>query len=564
MPYTYKKVEIPHNWLAAPSLMGVEPLALEILAARGVKTVQEAKEVLFPSFKAVVENTDIKDMDKVIEKLEQAINEKLPITVYQDYDVDGCMACAVMVENLRRFGAIVHFYGNDRFVDGYGMCPHGVDSLMKRFPDTKIILTVDNGIVAFDGIQRANELGLTVLVTDHHEPGEALPPAYAVVDPKRKDESYPFHDLCGTGLALKVMIALSKRMKRDLNLVIQSADMAALATVADVVPMLGENRAIVKYGLSLINDGVRPAFRVLNSVKKVSHVTAHETLAFTYAPMINAVSRMGKDTSRIVRMFLSDNISKLEEDVLWLDDINEMRKEETKQEMEYAEEIIQKNGFDKDHPPTSIVVFHPSFQEGIVGIVAGKIKAAYNCPTVVFSPAEHGMIKASARSTPGLDIKQAFDAMADIMVNYGGHAMAAGITIMKKDYDEFCERFDKIVKSDMDVTKNAVTTPIDVVVQAKELKENTVRDLSVLEPYGEGFPEPMIGLIANVDSVRYMGTDQQHVKYTDSAADVSIITWNGAESAKKRSSFPKKFVGHVSLNEFRGHVSVQMITDSGD
>ena len=175
MPYTYKKAEIPHDWLAAPSLMGVEPLALEILAARGIKTVQEAKEVLFPAFKAVVENTDIKDMDKVVEKLEQAINEKLPITVYQDYDVDGCMACAVMVENLRRFGAIVHFYGNDRFVDGYGMCPHGVDSLMKRFPDTKIILTVDNGIVAFDGIQRANELGLTVLVTDHHEPGEALP-----------------------------------------------------------------------------------------------------------------------------------------------------------------------------------------------------------------------------------------------------------------------------------------------------------------------------------------------------------------------------------------------------
>lgn len=562
MPYTYKKTEIPSDWLAAPSLMGVDPLALEILAARGIKTVQEAKDILFPSFKIVVENTEIKDMDKLVEKLEQAIYEKLPITVYQDYDVDGCMACAVMVENLRRFGGIVHYYGNDRFVDGYGMCPHGVDSLMKKFPDTKIILTVDNGIVAFDGIERANELGLTVLVTDHHEPGENLPAAYAVVDPKRKDETYPFHDLCGTGLALKTMIALSKKMKRDLNLVTQSADMAALATVADVVPMVGENRAIVKYGLQLINDGVRPAFRVLNSVKKISHVTAHETLAFTYAPMINAVSRMGKDTSRIVRMFLTDNISKLEDDVLWLDDINEMRKSETKQEMKYAEEIIQQKGFDKDHLPSSVVVFHPSFQEGIVGIVAGKIKGAYNCPTVVFAPADNGMIKASARSTPGLDIKQAFDSMADIMVNYGGHAMAAGLTIMEKDYQEFCDRFEEIVKRDMDVTKNVKTTPIDVVVQAKDLKEETVRDLSVLEPYGEGFPEPLLGLVANVDSVRYMGTEQQHVKYIDSSADVSIITWNGAEAAKNRTSFPKKFVGHVSLNEFRGIVSVQMITDS--
>lgn len=562
MPYSYTKATIPSDWLTAPSLMGIDPLALEILAARGVKTVQEAKEMLFPVFKQVVENTNLKDMDKVVEKLAQAVNEKLPITVYQDYDVDGCMACAIMVENLRRFGAEVNFYGNDRLVDGYGMCPNGVDMLMKRFPQTKIILTVDNGIVAFDGIKRANDLGLTVLVTDHHEPGQELPPAYAVVDPKRKDEIYPFHDLCGAGIALKTMFALSKKLRRDLNFITQSADMAALATVADVVPMAGENRAIVKYGLKLINDGVRPAFRVMSSVKDIVHITAHETLAFTYAPMINAVSRMGGDTDRIVNMFLSNDISRLERDVLWLDELNERRKNETKREMEFADESIQKKGLAPGVSPGSIVVYHPDFQEGIVGIVAGRLKETYQCPAVVFAPAGNGLIKASARSMPGLDIKAALDSMADIMVNYGGHAMAAGITIQEKDYQEFCDRFEKIVDCDMDVTKNVEVTPIDVVIPAQDLSEETVRGLSVLEPFGEGFREPLVGLIANVDSVRYMGSEQQHVKYTDSAAGVSIITWGGAEAARKRSTYPKKFVGHVSLNEFNGRVSVQMITDN--
>lgn len=560
MPYSYTKATIPGEWLAAPSLMGVDPLALEILAARGAKTVDEAKEILFPSFNQVVENLTLKDMDKVVDKLVQAIEEKLPITIYQDYDVDGCMACSIMMENLRRFGAVVNFYGNDRLVDGYGMCPNGVDSLLAKFPETKIILTVDNGIVAFDGIERANALGLTVLVTDHHEPGEKLPPAYAIVNPKRTDETYPFHDLCGAGIALKTMLALSKKMRRDLNFVTQSADLAALATVADVVPMVGENRAIVKYGLQLINDGVRPAFRVMSSEMGIAHVTAHETMAFTYAPMINAVSRMGENTDRIVQMFLSDNIPQLEQDVRWLDKLNEKRKEETKREMEIAEKAVMQMNLAPNTSPSSIIVFHPDFQEGIIGIVAGRLKASYHCPVVVFAPAGNGLIKASARSMPGLDIKSALDGLSDIMVNYGGHAMAAGITIQERDYPAFCTRFKEIAARNMDESKNEETIPIDAVIHASDLNEETVRGLSVLEPFGEGFREPLFGLIANVDTVRYMGSEQQHVKYTDSSSGVSIITWGGAAEAKRRTSFPKKFVGHIGLNEFNGRVSVQMIT----
>lgn len=552
--YRYSKAAIPEEWTKNPALFGIDPLALEVLAARNFKTVDEVRTFLFPQFSSTMENTALMDMDKLTDMLVKAIQNKLPITIYQDYDVDGCMACVVMLENLRRFGAIVNYYGNDRLVDGYGMCPNGVQQILNKYPETKIILTVDNGIVAYDGIQYANEHGLTVLVTDHHEPGKTLPPAYAVVDPKRKDESYPFRDFCGAGVALKTMFALSKKMKRDMDLIAQSVDLVALATVADVVPVIGENRIFVKQGLKLINDGVRPAFRVLNAVKNVAHVTAHNTLAFLYAPMINAVSRMGHNTDKIVEMFLSENIPSLENQVLWLDKINQDRKKETEKECKIALENLPET-------PKNIVIYDPSFQEGVIGIVAGRLKSQYNCPAIVFAPAEHGLMKASARSVPGLNMKETLDKMADILENYGGHPMAAGITIHQKNFAEFQKRFQALVEKDMDESKNIEIQTIDAVLKTTELSEALIRGLTILEPYGEGFKEPLIGLVANISSVRYMGSEQQHVKYTDDVANVSVITWGGGEKARKRKSFPKKFVGHLGLNEFMGHVSVQMIAE---
>lgn len=562
MSYSYTKATVPSDWLTDPALAGIEPLALEILAARGVKTAREASDLLFPSFKQVVEHTDLKDMDKTVDRLMEAIRNNEQIVIYQDYDADGCMAAAIMVENLRQFGAkTVETYVNDRMIDGYGMCPNGVDQIMKQYPGTKVILTVDNGIVAHEGVKQANRYGVDVLVTDHHEPGAVLPPAYAVVDPKRADETYPFHDLCGAGIALKAMFALAKKLKKNLSNVALSADLAAVATVADVVPMIGENRAIVKEGLKLINEGRREVFQVLSSVKDISHVTAHETIAFKYAPMINAVSRMGDDPRRVVNMFLTQENDFLWRDVEWLDEMNEERRAETDHEMAYAAQAVKDKNLKPGTTPTSIIIYDESFQEGVIGIVAGRLKEEYQCPAVVFAKADYGMIKASARSVPGLNMKETLDQLSDIMINYGGHAMAAGFTIRERDYKTFCTRFDEIVARDMDVTKNDEVTPIDAVVSASDLNEEVVRGLSVLEPFGEGFREPLFGLVANVDAVKYMGKEQNHVKYTDSNAGVSILTWGGAEAAKKRKAYPKKFVGRLSLNEFRGHVSVQMITD---
>ena len=561
MAYTYNPIPIPSEWLDDPVLARTQPLVLQILANRGLQTVEEVSECLFPDFSIVIKDAGLKDMDKLVERLARALSFHEKIVVYHDYDVDGICACTIMVENLRRMGGDVEFYANDRFVDGFGMCPNGVEQIMQRWPETKVILTVDNGIVAFDGVDAANKLGVDVLITDHHEPEITLPSAYAVVDPKRQDETYPFRDFCGAGLALKAMFALALCLRKDVSEVYRSVDLAALATVADVVPLHGENRTIVREGTHALTDGDRPAIKVLNTIKKAARVTAHGTVAFTYAPMINAVSRLGQDTRNVIEFFMELDEMNCRKTALWLDELNEQRKSETTREVDISENLLTA---ENNPNPECIVLYNDNFAEGIVGIVAGRLKSKYNVPVIVFAPSEPGLIKASARSVPGLNLIETLMMLPEYTVKCGGHAAAAGLTIKKADFDAFKEAFTKLCHERNDVSKNNVSTPIDAVVDSSALNEEVVRSLSALEPFGEGFPEPLFGLTANIDEVRFMGQGQKHVKYTDNSQDVSIIEWGGGDKARARTKPPRKFVGRLELNEFNGHVSVQMIVDQGN
>ena len=210
------------------------------------------------------------------------------------------------------------------------------------------------------------------------------------------------------------------------------------------------------------------------------------------------------------------------------------------------------------------MLYNDNFEEGIVGIVAGRLKSKYNVPVIVFAPSEPGLIKASARSVPGLNLIETLMMLPEYTVKCGGHAAAAGLTIKKADFDAFKEAFTKLCHERNDVSKNNISTPIDAVVDSSALNEEVVRSLSALEPFGEGFPEPLFGLTANIDAVRFMGQGQKHVKYTDSVHDVSIIEWGGGDKARAKTKPPRKFVGHLELNEFNGHVSVQMIVDQGN
>lgn len=556
MKYTYAEKEIPKAWASDDVLSALSPLTQKILANRGFVDVEETKVFIRAEFNDVVNGTNLADIDKLTHRLAEAVQNKEHIIVYQDYDVDGCAACAIAVENLRRFGAIVDYYSNDRIVDGFGLCVNGIKNIVREFPDTKVILTVDNGIVAFDGVNEANALGLTVLITDHHSPADTLPAAYAIVNPKQHDETYPFKDFCGAGVILKVMFALAGLLGQDKSEVCKSIDLAAMATVADVVPMAGENRAITREGMKSLNAGTRVFIRCLNESKNIKNVTAHDTVAFLYAPMINAVSRMGYNVRDVVSMLISDDADFCMKSAVWLNDVNQQRKAEKEAEMKIAAAELSTIG----EKPNCIVLYNENFKEGIIGILAGNLKEKYKCPAIVFAPAEDGSLKASARSTPGLNIIQTLKQLPQFMLACGGHALAAGFSIRKDAFEEFKEAFEMLVDENMDASLNVESRAIDAVVPAGSITVKAINELKAMEPYGEGFSEPLIGVTANIISTRFMGAEKQHVKYVDESG-FAIIKWNGAERAKQMAAAPRKFVGRLAVNEYNGITSPQMVSE---
>ena len=552
--YTLSDKHMPTEQLNE-ELKLVNPVCLDILYHRGFTTNAQIRDILFPSYQDAIRPLGCKDEEPAIRCLANAIRSGHEIVVYRDYDVAGISAGALAVETLTALGAKVRHYANEREVDGYGICKNGIDTILQRWPDTKVILTVDNGIVANEAITYAVDKGLTVVVTDHHEPGAELPAgAAAVIDLKRKDEVYPYHDLCGCGLIFRVMLDLYRYMKRDPSPVFQTVDLVAFATVADVVPLIGENRAFVKEGIQVIESGQRPFFKALATVFNVTEISAHYTLAFQFVPTINSLSRLGADTDQAVEAMLSNDYTFVEAKVKEFQEINKQRKDETKQQVELAMEMV-----DKDNTDSAIVICSSEFSAGIVGIIAGRLKEEFWKPVIVLSDAGDGTMHGSGRSIDGLDLKETLDKCSSLLMGYGGHTKAAGLTVSATNFEAFKNKFIGLANEALAGEDLKPTVELATVLSEDSLTEQLVRDLSILEPYGEGFSEPVFGLKAQPDSVRFMGTENQHVKYICSKSQLAIIAWNTAEKVRGKTSLPCKFIGKPSLNVWKGNVSVQFI-----
>lgn len=550
--YTFNNEHFPESQITG-DLACVNPICLDILWRRGIRDSKTALAFLRPHFDSFVNSGMLVDMDKAVLALADAMANNRHVVIYQDYDADGCCACAISVECLRELGIRTDYYCNDRAIDGFGLCKNGIDNILTKYPDVSLIMTVDNGIVAVDATEYAKSKGLTVIITDHHEPGDILPDAAAVVNAKRHDETHGYHDYCGAGVAMKLMIALYRHLGHSIEPVLKTADIAALATVADVVPLLGENRALVQEGLRLIVNNTRPAFAAMNRVMQPKVISAQSTLAFCYAPMVNALSRMGEDTGLAVELLLCKDDDEAGEMVLKLKALNEERKELTDTQRQIAMSMV-----DPDNLPPAIVLYHPSFSEGLVGIIAGRLKEDFNRPVVVFADSVDGELKGSCRSTDDVNIKEVLDSISQHILRHGGHAKAAGLSIDKTKLSAFTKALCEAVAPLL--TTEDVYMPIDAVVDASELTPKFITELRILEPYGEGFREPLFGLNAHCDAIRHMGSEGQHVKLTSRDHAVSIIKWNGTEEYDRKTKLPSKFVGHPALNEWQGMVSVQFIS----
>ena len=534
---------------------GLNPWLARCLAWRGVDTDMVAfeKHRLLPY-------SGLKGMDKMSFSLAKAVASGDKIVVVADYDCDGATACAIAVSGLRAFGGNVDFVVPNRFIHGYGLTPSVVDVVVERFPTVKWIVTVDNGIASVEGVAAANAKGLKVLVTDHHLPGSTLPDAEAIVNPNQPGCTFESKNLAGCGVMYYVLAAVRDVLSKN-NALPASApgmaewlDLVALGTVADVVRLDANNRWLVQQGLKRIRQGAtRPGIIALfEAAKRRPDAARAQDFGFGLGPRINAAGRL-EDMSVGIQCLLSTDEPTAWELALSLDDLNRRRRQIEDGMKEIAEEALslpgQENRFTR-------VAYGPAFHEGVVGIVAGRIKEQSGVPTVVFAPAqEEGLIKGSGRSIPEVHLRDVLDLVHKrgngLFVKFGGHAMAAGVTLPLDRLEDFKALFEEATQQWLSGKLPQRFIEIDGELPASSLADQGTVDAISRQVWGQGFDEPIWEGVFEVEDANLVGADKNHLKMLvsiDGERFTAMQFFNDKLPASQRLRLAYK----LSVNEFRG------------
>ena len=553
-----KKLRILKN----DNRISLSDFSLEYLVLNGYDTAEKIIKHMYYKECDIPDVRQLSDAELFIKRLKEAYQKNEKIIIYSDYDADGIDAAVIAVRALRKIGADVDYFINNRFTEGYGLSPQGIKRMLHEFPNTKLVVTCDNGIVAFDGIEYAKEQGIDVIVSDHHETEKSgkLPNAIAVVDAHRPDDTYPFKGLCGAGLIFKLM----KGLYEELSLVPQDLDYllpyVAVATVADVVELTEENRYYVKQGLKRIKDEELACFTALNKILLPSNIN-EETIGYTYAPILNAIGRVRGEVSYAVDFFLEDDEQKcmLMADKMIL--INEQRKELCNVEKNLSDKMICEEDSLKDG---ILILASDKFHEGIVGITAGRLKEQYNMPAIIFAIEKGtGYLKGSARSVEGFDMKKAFDMINVPIEKYGGHAAAAGITIRPEYFSMFKKALADLVNSSFYSKVSEPVVRIDFAITEKDINMRMLNALNTeLRPFGESFPAPVIGLKEFMaESICLMpnnSDEKKHVKMSTNKLD--ILWFNGYKQFEQMGMpFHIKAIGTLGTNIYKTRLKYQFI-----
>ncbi len=516
---------------------GLTEQTVRILYARGVDSVSKINRFMSPSAKHFLDPFLLSGMREAVELIAQARNEGKTVAVFGDYDADGVCACAIMYHALRDFGIDAHVYVPER-TDGYGLSVEAVERIFEDC-NPELFITVDCGISCAKEAQYIYELGCDLIVTDHHELPEVLPDCI-VINPKLEDE-YPYDNLCGAGVAFKVACALIGEKAHEY------LDFATLATVADSVPLLGENRDIVTEGLKLFNNRLRPCFGTLMG-KNYDGITA-QTLAFTVAPRVNAAGRMG-DAQAAFRLFISQNENEIYELSTKLCLYNTERQK-------CCDELYasaKKKLLDKGAYGNVIMLADESWNAGFVGIVAARIAEEYNRPTLLF--VHNGdMLKGSARSIESVNIFQALKACSAHIEEFGGHAQAAGINIRVEEFDNLEEALGEEIGKSYCLADFEQTLPVTEEITAP-VGDKFARELMKMEPYGVGHRKPLFSLTTGVCTARPIKEMSPHLSVRSEYIDLTYFS--GAKNLKIiQSDVAKQFVFEITLSKFRGRQSVK-------
>ena len=488
---------------------GIHPLLGQLLLRRGITTARDAKKFFHPQLTDLHDPFLMKDMDKAVDRLNEAMGMKEKILVYGDYDVDGCTAVTLVYKFLYRFYSNIDYFIPDRYEDGYGVSYKSIDRAAAT--GVKLVIILDCGIKAVDEIAYAKSKGIDFIICDHHVPDATLPPAYTVLDPKRKDETYPYHDLSGCGIGFKLMQAFAQNNGIEFSKLVPLLELCAISIAADIVPIMGENRILSYHGLRRLNItpsvGMQAILRVCGLEDK--EITMNDIM-FRIGPRINASGRI-RDGRETIELLIERDLDTAIEKANTINTYNEARKDIDKQMTEEANRIVDSMKHLDER--RSIVVYNETWHKGVIGIVASRLTELYYRPTVVFA-IDEGKVTGSARSVGGFDIYSAIESCRDLLENFGGHTYAVGLSLPQENIREFARRFEAYVEEHILEEQTVATINIDAILDFRDITKKFHNELKRFAPFGPGNPKPYFCTrnVYDYGTSKVVGRGQEHIK----------------------------------------------------
>ncbi|TDO98518.1 single-stranded-DNA-specific exonuclease RecJ [Flavobacterium sp. 245] len=537
--------------------LNVEDFVATLLIQRGIETFEDAKNFFRPSLEHLHDPYLMKDMEKAVSRIELAIENQENILVFGDYDVDGTTAVSLVSSYLKSHYPNIATYIPDRYDEGYGISFKGID-----FADDNgfsLIIALDCGIKSIDHIAYAKEKNIDFIICDHHRPGEFLPDAVAILDPKREDCSYPYDELCGCGVGFKLIQALGQNRNETIEDLVPYLDLVATAIAADIVPITGENRVLAYFGLQVINSEPRPGIKALvhQVKKKVLDIT---DVVFIISPRINAAGRI-KHGNHAVELLTEFDFDQAQQFASEIEQYNADRKDLDKKITKEAFQQILEN---QEEERFSTVVFQEDWHKGVIGIVASRLIETYYRPTLVFTKSGD-KYAASARSVKGFDVYNALDACAEYLEQFGGHMYAAGMTLKAENYQTFKDAFEKQVSATIQPEMRTPEIEIDAEINFTDITPKLIRILKQFEPFGPQNMTPvfMTSDVKDTGYAKTLGSEDEHVRLfakqinSDGIAAIGFGLGKKIDLTKNQNTFQLAY--SIAENEWNGNISTQLM-----
>ena len=534
--------------------INVEPFVASLLVARGIETFEQAKAFFRPSLDDLHDPYLMKDMDKAVDRIELAIQNNQNIMVFGDYDVDGTTAVSLVCAYLKSYYPNVTTYIPDRHNEGYGISMQGVDYADDN--NISLIIALDCGIKSIEHIAYANEKNIDFIICDHHRPGDKLPNAIAILDPKRDDCNYPYDELCGCGIGFKLIQALGQNRGQTTEDLVSYLDLVATAIGADIVPITGENRILAHFGLLVINENPRPGIKALMGQSKIKHFTITDVV-FKIAPRINAAGRVKHGNEAVALLSEFD----LEQALIFASEIEKYNADRKDLDKQITIEALNQIEENKEQNRFTNVVYQEDWHKGVIGIVASRLIENYYKPTLVFTKSGD-KLAASARSVQGFDVYNALEKCAEHLEQFGGHMYAAGLTLKPEKYQDFKNAFEQVVKDSILPEQLEPEINVDAEIDFVDITPKLVRILKQFEPFGPNNMTPVF-YSKNVTDTGYgktIGKENEHLKLfikqknSDRFSAIGFGLGNKIETSKKLF----ETIYTISENEFNDKIDLQL------